>query len=221
MTSIAIDRLDGLSSATAIKGPVRVATTANITLSGTQTIDGVAVVADDRVLVKNQTTGSENGIYVVATGAWRRAKDFSRNNDVRKGTQILVTDGTVSADSGYYVDTDNPITIGTTSIVFTRNILNNADAVALAALQLLQATGELDPVLLEQVQPLGSVLRPWQYLRRNRSFPRQRKSGCGTVTQRKHNLRGCTGAERSEECLEVAAAAREGHGYPHGHGRGR
>lgn len=56
MTSIQIDRTDGLSSSVAIKGPCRVATTANVTLSGEQTIDGVAVVTDDRVLVKDQTT---------------------------------------------------------------------------------------------------------------------------------------------------------------------
>ena len=60
----AIDRRTGLTGATAIKQPCRVATTANLTLSGTQTIDGVAVVADDRVLVKNQTTATQNGIYV-------------------------------------------------------------------------------------------------------------------------------------------------------------
>lgn len=117
MTSILIDRLDGLSSAAAIKGPCKVATTANITLSGLQTIDGVSVVANDRVLVKNQTTGSQNGIYVADTGAWRRSKDFSRTKDVVEGTQVLVTHGT-NANSMYAVATANPIAIGTTAIVF-------------------------------------------------------------------------------------------------------
>lgn len=132
MTSIAIDRTDGLSSATAIKGPVRVATTANITLSGTQTIDGVSVAAGDRVLAKDQTTGNENGIYTADTGPWRRAKDFSGNRDVKKGTQILVTDGALSGGSGYYVSTADPIVIGTTSVAFTRNIVTSADASTLA-----------------------------------------------------------------------------------------
>lgn len=126
MTSIAIDRTDGLSSSVAIKGPCRVATTANITLSGVQTIDGVAVVADDRVLVKNQTTASENGIYVVDTGAWRRAKDFSGNRDVKLGTQVYITSGALYASSGWYVSTANPIVIDTTSITFTQNVLLNA-----------------------------------------------------------------------------------------------
>ncbi len=118
MTSIAIDRRDGLSSATAVKGPCRVATTANITLSGLQTIDGVSVIADDRVLVKNQTDATANGIYVVDTGVWARAKDFSGNRDVKKGSLVYVTDGT--AGSGQYVvTTANPIEIDTSSIAFT------------------------------------------------------------------------------------------------------
>ena len=64
------------NSGLAIKTPVRVATTANITLSGTQTIEGVTVAADDRVLAKDQTTGSQNGVYKVSTGSWTRATDF-------------------------------------------------------------------------------------------------------------------------------------------------
>jgi hypothetical protein len=119
MTSIAIDRTDGLSSSTAIKGPCRVATTANITLSGEQTIDGVAVVTDDRVLVKNQTTASENGIYVADTGTWRRAKDFSGNRDVVKGTRVSVTDGSTNPGT-WQVTTANPITIDTSSITLSR-----------------------------------------------------------------------------------------------------
>ncbi|RUV65850.1 hypothetical protein EOA64_00460 [Mesorhizobium sp. M1A.F.Ca.IN.022.02.1.1] len=117
MTSIQIDRTDGLSSSTAIKGPCRVATTANITLSGEQTIDGVAVVTDDRVLVKNQTSGVDNGIWKVSTGVWTRTKDFSGNRDVRKGTIVTVTDG--STNSGWWqVTTSDPIVIGSTSIAF-------------------------------------------------------------------------------------------------------
>jgi uncharacterized cupin superfamily protein len=116
MTSIAIDLTDGLSSATAIKGPCRVATTANIALSGEQTIDGVAAVTGDRVLVKDQTTQTENGIYVADTGAWRRAKDFSGNRDIRRGTKITVTDGGGAGD--YRVAASNPITIDTSDISF-------------------------------------------------------------------------------------------------------
>lgn len=119
--TIAIERTDGLSSSAAIKGPCRAATTANITLSGTQTIDGVSIAADDRVLVKNQTTASENGIYVASTGPWRRAKDLSNNNDVVRGTRVFVTDGTTNAATMWWVSASNPITIGTTSITFTQD----------------------------------------------------------------------------------------------------
>lgn len=127
MTSILIDRNDGLSSATAIKGPVRVATTAGISLIGLQTIDGVLVVSGDRVLVKNQSVQTQNGIYVADTGPWRRARDFSRNNDVREGTQVYVTDGTLYHATGWYVATDNPIAIGVTNIIFAQNAYMNAD----------------------------------------------------------------------------------------------
>lgn len=115
MTSISIDRRDGLSSATAMKGPCRAATTANITLSGLQTIDTVSLVADDRVLVKNQTDATANGIYVVDSGVWTRAKDFARNRDVRKGTQIYVTDGGVGG-GWYTVTTADPIAVGDDNI---------------------------------------------------------------------------------------------------------
>jgi hypothetical protein len=118
MASIVTDRHDGLNSATAIKGPCRVATTANITLSGTQTIDGVSLAEDDRVLVKNQTSSVDNGIYVVATGPWRRAKDFAGNRDVKKGTQVFVTSGTTYAETIWYVTSADPITIDTTAITF-------------------------------------------------------------------------------------------------------
>jgi hypothetical protein len=121
MTSIQIDIKDGLSSSVAIKGPCRVATTANITLSGEQTIDGVAVVTDDRVLVKDQTTGSENGIYVVDTGTWRRSKDFNKSKDIKTGTMVNVVSG--STGSGWWeVTTTGDITVGTTSIAFAQRL---------------------------------------------------------------------------------------------------
>ncbi|WP_287118104.1 hypothetical protein [Mesorhizobium sp.] len=127
MTSIMIDLADGLSSATAVKGPCKVATTANITLSGAQTIDGVAVVADDRVLVKNQTTASQNGIYVADTGPWRRAKDFAGNRDVRKGTRVWVTQGN-TGPAEFEVTTENPVVVGTDNIVFTDSLSTIVEA---------------------------------------------------------------------------------------------
>lgn len=115
-----------------MKGPCRAATTANITLEGLQTVDGVSLADGDRVLVKNQTSQIANGIYVVDTGTWPRAKDFSRNRDVQKGTRVLVTDGSTYANSEWWVSSANPVVIGTSSIVFTQNMLS---AVELAALE--------------------------------------------------------------------------------------
>lgn len=118
MASTTTDVIDGVTTSTAIKAPVRVATTANITLSGTQTIDGVAVVADDRVLVKNQTIASQNGVYLVSSTAWKRATDFDGNRDAKKGTIVLVNDGTTNQKSQWRVSTSDPITIGTSNISF-------------------------------------------------------------------------------------------------------
>ena len=72
-----------------IKAPVVVATTAAITLSGEQTINTVAVVANDRVLVKNQADDADNGIFNASAGAWTRAKDFNEANDVVNGVMVL------------------------------------------------------------------------------------------------------------------------------------
>lgn len=120
------DRIGGVSAALAIKAPVRAATTVNITLSGEQTIDGIAVVTGDRVLVKNQTTSTANGIYTADSGTWVRALDFDGNRDVAKGTQVLVTDGSVNANTYWRVSTANPITIDTSAITFERATVDDA-----------------------------------------------------------------------------------------------
>lgn len=103
-----------------VKDSVRAATTANITLSGEQTIDGVSVVAGNRVLVKNQSTASENGIYVAAAGAWARATDFDSDAEVTSGAFVFVEEGTVAADSGWVLTTDGAITVGTTGLTFAQ-----------------------------------------------------------------------------------------------------
>lgn len=112
--------VDGVASGLDIKASCRAATTANITLSNTQTIDGVSVIAGDRVLVKNQNTGSQNGIYVVASGSWTRATDFDANAEVTAGAFTFIEEGTTYADSGWVLNTDGAITVGTTSISFTQ-----------------------------------------------------------------------------------------------------
>mgnify|MGYP003134948461 CR=1 FL=1 len=112
--------VDAVKTGLDVKDSVKVATTANITLSGTQTIDGVAVSADERVLVKNQSTASENGIYDCKSGTWARSSDFDANSEVTSGAFVFVEQGTVSADSGFVLTTDGSITVGSTSLSFTQ-----------------------------------------------------------------------------------------------------
>lgn len=101
------------------KESVRAATTANITLSGVQTIDGVAVVVGDRVLVKDMTTGSSNGIYIAASGAWTRAPDFDANGEL-VGATVFVSEGTTNNNTTWNMTTDAPIVIGTTDLVWAK-----------------------------------------------------------------------------------------------------
>jgi len=114
--------VDGLVTGLDFKQSARVATTANITLSGTQTIDGVSVVAGNRVLVKDQSTASQNGIYVVAAGAWSRSTDADNTpaGEVTAGMYCFVEEGTVNADSGWVLITNDTITLGSTSLTFAQ-----------------------------------------------------------------------------------------------------
>jgi hypothetical protein len=118
MTSVSTDRRFGVNSGAAVKVPCRVATTANITLSGHQTIDGQLLVDDDRVLVKNQTDQKQNGIYDVDSGTWARAPDWDGSYDAKNGSLVYVTDGSTYADNLFACTTSDPITIGTTSVAF-------------------------------------------------------------------------------------------------------
>jgi hypothetical protein len=95
------------------------ATTANITLSGTQTIDGVAVIAGDRVLVKNQTAAQNNGIYLVAAGAWTRALDMDAWAEVPNAF-TFIEGGTTQADTGWVSTAQAGGTLGTTPINFVQ-----------------------------------------------------------------------------------------------------
>lgn len=114
---MATDRRYGLIGNAAIKVPCRVCSTSNITLSGEQTIDGVAVVTDDRVLVTAQTSSVNNGIYVADTGAWVRATDFDGTYDVVTGTLVKVNSGTSNSGFWYVSTTGTPV-IGTDAINF-------------------------------------------------------------------------------------------------------
>lgn len=101
------------------KQSVLVATTANIALNGIQTIDGVLLEADSRVLVKDQAQAKDNGIYVVsASGAWKRAQDADASIEVTPGLFVSVEKGTANGDSVWQLVTDAPIVLGTTALAF-------------------------------------------------------------------------------------------------------
>lgn len=102
------------------KAPARAASTANIAaLSGTMTVDGVALVANDRILVKNQTTGSANGVYVVAAGAWARATDCATAAQLLN-MAIYIEEGTTQSDTGWVMTNNAPITVGTTALTYVQ-----------------------------------------------------------------------------------------------------
>jgi len=112
--------VDASRSGLDVKQSVRAATTANITLSNIQTIDGVSLVAGNRVLVKDQSTGSQNGVYIVANGAWSRATDFDEDFEVTAGVFFFVEEGTLYADSGWVLTSNNPLSVGTDALEFTQ-----------------------------------------------------------------------------------------------------
>ena len=115
--------VDAVKTGLDVKDSVRVATTANITiataLNNGDTLDGVTLATNDRILVKNQSTGSENGIYVVAASP-ARSTDFDASAEVSGGAFTFVEEGTTNADSGWVVTTNGAITVGTTALSFAQ-----------------------------------------------------------------------------------------------------
>lgn len=104
----------------AVKDAVRAATTTNITLSGSQTVDGIVLVDGDRVLVKDQSLAAENGLYVVVSGAWIRAQDADDTTELVGGDFVFVQEGTTQADSGWVCTTNGVVVLGTTALNFTQ-----------------------------------------------------------------------------------------------------
>lgn len=119
-TEFVATAVDNARTGLDVKESVRAATTAPITLSNTQTIDGVALAVGNRVLVKDQATASQNGIYIVDSGAWTRALDANTDAKVNPGLFVFVEQGTVNSDSGWILTTDAPITLDTTSLTFAQ-----------------------------------------------------------------------------------------------------
>lgn len=156
------DRTLGLIGNSGLKVPCVVATTANITLSGEQTIDGVAVVESnaaslpDRVLVKEQTDTTENGVYdVVASGAWTRSKDFNGTYDVVSGTLVTTLQGTTNAPTTWKLTTADPITIGTSSITFSSPAFEFTDV---SAQTVVSSSGSTARTLAARADDVFSVL---------------------------------------------------------------
>ena len=115
--SNSVDRFNGLLMSLAFKAPCVVASNVDLTLYGEQTVNGVAVLEKDRVLVTAQTNPVENGIYIVDRIEWTRAGDFDGNRDVTTETLVMasVAAGTPQM---WRVSTPTPITIGSTSITW-------------------------------------------------------------------------------------------------------
>lgn len=101
------------------KPSVKAASTANLTLSGTQTVDGIALVANDRILVKDQSTASQNGIYLVAAGSWTRTTDADTWDELR-AAYVFVEQGSVNADNGFLCTVDAGGTLGTTAVTWVQ-----------------------------------------------------------------------------------------------------
>jgi hypothetical protein len=117
--------VDAVKQSLDIKDSVRVASTANIDIANDlengDTLDGVTLATGDRVLLKNQSTASENGIYVVvASGAASRSEDANASADVTSGMFVWVEEGTANADQGYVLTTNDTINLNTTSLTFTQ-----------------------------------------------------------------------------------------------------
>lgn len=112
--------VDGVAQGLDIKDSVKVATTANITLSGTQTIDGVAVSADERVLVKEQSTASQNGLYLCKASTWTRTDDLAAGADAA-GAFAFVEQGTVNGDNAFVCSSDKGSAVtGTNNLTFVQ-----------------------------------------------------------------------------------------------------
>lgn len=148
MTSQQNFRVNSFVSGLAIKAPVRVATTANIVLSGEQTVNTVALLEGDRCLVKDQTIPSENGIYTVEESAWQRAGDFDGSRDVVKGTLILVELPAGSFDI-YQVTSATP-NIGVDAITIELYLVGNAAT----DLQAVTDTGSVTTNVIEMLNLL-------------------------------------------------------------------
>lgn len=110
--------VDNKFETTVTKATCRVATTTDIVLAGLQTIDGITVSSGDRVLVKNQSSAANNGVYIVSSGAWARAGDANTSSEVKSGMTVGISEGTINGTTRWVLETIDPIVLGTTALSF-------------------------------------------------------------------------------------------------------
>jgi phage-related tail fiber protein len=115
-------QVSALLNGRTFKDAVRIASTANLAaISSLTAIDGVTPVAGDRILLKDQTTASQNGIWIAASGAWTRATDadsVTPDAELKAGTSVFVNEGTANGDKQFTLTTNGPITVGTTALTW-------------------------------------------------------------------------------------------------------
>jgi hypothetical protein len=109
---------------------------------------GSSLTAADRILVKNQASTEDNGIYLAASGAWTRATDFDADSEVNAGVLVTVNEGTTLADTIFELTTNNPITVGTTGLTFTKKSIGTLSEVL--ALGGTTASSELSGVISDE-----------------------------------------------------------------------
>jgi len=113
--------VDTVAEGLHIQESCRLATTENITLSGTQTIDGIETIEGDRILVKDQEDKTENGVYDVSSeGGWTRSSDFDEPNEIKAGDFVFVTDGILNGSHGYVMTQTSEVIVGGTDITWTQ-----------------------------------------------------------------------------------------------------
>ena len=126
--SVSINGGNGSSNATIFSSPrelpfknyADIASTTNINRSGNQTIDGVLTTNGTRVLLKNQTDSTQNGLYVLSSGTWSRPTDLDGSVEFDKGQIIYVRGGSTNSNTLWYLGTPAPITVGTTKLWYTQ-----------------------------------------------------------------------------------------------------
>ncbi len=150
--------VDNIAQGLIWKAAARVASTGNVNISTPgATIDGKTLANGDRVLLKDQTTGSQNGIYIFngASSAMTRATDADSSAEISAGTALSIAEGTVNGDKTFVLVTDNPITLGTTALTFS--LMNGGSGPSYTAGNGIDTTGNVLSVKLPANSGLTST----------------------------------------------------------------